>query len=272
MKLGAEAMGYDVLELRSIELSPVDEALSNEEKIAKGTDLVVNDNYRQYKDRITAAVERCISLLTEATKTQEAKTKEALNALLYRQRLLVVLTLALVLATIIIDMLLILRHAAEHDSLTRLYNRRAFESLREQFRTEIALLQVDVDYFKTFNDTYGHDVGDKVLQKVAKYLKSSFRSSDYPCRIGGDEFAVIMTGMTPEMRDVVMQKVRLVRDGLQDTSDGLPPVTITVGVSFGNGESADAIFKAADTALYDAKDRGRNRMSYSIDGEIIVGI
>ena len=162
-----------------------------------------------------------------------------------------------------------LRHAAEHDALTRLYNRRAFDALAHQFRDNIALMILDVDGFKGFNDTYGHDVGDKVLQKVARLLKASFRFSDYICRFGGDEFTIIMTEMSPELKNVIEAKVALVRKGLFDTSDGLPKVTLSIGVSFGNGESADEIFKAADTALYDVKDRGRNGMSFNVAGEII---
>ena len=162
-----------------------------------------------------------------------------------------------------------LRHAAEHDALTRLYNRRAFDALAHQFRDGIALMILDIDGFKGFNDTYGHDVGDKVLQKVARLLKASFLFSDYICRFGGDEFTIIMTDMNPELRSVIESKVAVVRKGLLDTSDGLPKVTLSIGVSFGNGESADEIFKAADNALYDVKDRGRNGMSFNVRGEII---
>ncbi len=162
-----------------------------------------------------------------------------------------------------------LRHAAEHDALTRLYNRRAFDALAHQFRDGIALMILDIDGFKGFNDTYGHDVGDKLLQKVARLLKASFRFSDYICRFGGDEFTIIMTDMNPELRSVIESKVAVVRKGLLDTSDGLPKVTLSIGVSFGNGESADEIFKAADNALYDVKDRGRNGMSFNVRGEII---
>ncbi len=78
-----------------------------------------------------------------------------------------------------------------------------------------------------------------------------------------------MTEMSPELKNVIEAKVALVRKGLFDTSDGLPKVTLSIGVSFGNGESADEIFKAADTALYDVKDRGRNGMSFNVAGEII---
>lgn len=163
----------------------------------------------------------------------------------------------------------LLRHAAEHDGLTRLFNRRAFETFREQLRDEIAFLIIDIDFFKRINDTFGHDVGDKILQKTARLLKSSFRSSDIICRMGGDEFTIIMKHMTPELCEVIESKVDLVKAGLADTSDGLPPATVSVGASFGGGESAEEIFKAADNALYNVKERGGNGMSFSINGEMI---
>lgn len=162
-----------------------------------------------------------------------------------------------------------LRHAAEHDALTRLFNRRAFETIREQLREEVAFLIIDIDFFKRINDTLGHDVGDQILQKTARLLKSSFRFSDFICRMGGDEFIIIMTKMKPELRSVIETKVNMVRKGLSDTSDGLPPATVSVGVSFGNGETAEEIYKAADDALYDAKRKGKNGMSFMINGEII---
>ena len=155
-----------------------------------------------------------------------------------------------------------LRYQAEHDPLTGLFNRGAFEKLREEHTADIALLIIDVDHFKGFNDTYGHEVGDRVLIKVATLLNSTFRFSDYPCRIGGDEFAVILTNVTSSvanLKGVVLDKVNRVREGLQDTSDGLPPVTLSIGIAFNDrtGGSGD-IFKRADAALYRVKERGKN--------------
>lgn len=152
-----------------------------------------------------------------------------------------------------------LRYQAEHDPLTGLFNRGAFEKLREEHTEGVALLIIDVDHFKGFNDNYGHELGDRVLIKVATLLNNSFRFSDYPCRIGGDEFAVIMTGMEPKLSRIVLDKVDHVRRGLQDTSDGLPPVTLSIGVAFSERKSVTGdLFKDADAALYRVKERGRN--------------
>ena len=157
-----------------------------------------------------------------------------------------------------------LRYMVEHDHLTGLLNRGAFESLRnEKEHDSIALLLIDVDCFKGINDNYGHDVGDQVLQKVAYLLGQSFRASDFPCRIGGDEFAVIMTDMNPALKDAVQTKVDIVSAGLQNTGDGLPAVTLSIGVAFSRQcRPEDNIFKLADAALYRVKDEGRNGCAF----------
>ena len=94
----------------------------------------------------------------------------------------------------------LIRHQAEHDALTGLLNRGAYEKLlkiheKEKNENPYALILVDVDTFKSVNDTYGHATGDEILKKVASSLKTAFRSIDYVCRIGGDEFAIIMVKM-----------------------------------------------------------------------------
>ena len=162
-----------------------------------------------------------------------------------------------------------LRYQAEHDHLTGLYNRGAFEKLREEHAgSDIALMLVDVDKFKDVNDIHGHDVGDRILQKVAGLLAGSFRASDYPCRIGGDEFAVIMTDMTPQLREVVLDKLTQVKAGLRDTRDGLPEVTLSVGVAFSSDcKPGQELFKLANAALYRVKERGRNGSAFYADGE-----
>ena len=163
-----------------------------------------------------------------------------------------------------------LQHAAERDHLTGIYNRGAFDQLMSEHTHDVALLIVDVDYFKEVNDGHGHKVGDAVLTKVAQLLERSFRMSDLTCRIGGDEFAVIATGITPNLRHVLVKKVRAVSRSLADTSDGLPPVTISVGIAFSEAHAGEPdLYKAADKALYVVKERGRN--GYAFYDEIAPG-
>lgn len=157
-----------------------------------------------------------------------------------------------------------LRRKAEHDHLTGLYNREVFERLLKAYQSEpIALLIVDLDYFKEVNDHYGHDGGDKMLQKLADRLSRTFRSTDFPCRIGGDEFAIIMTDTTPDLAPVISAKVKILAEELADTSDGLPAATLSIGIAFNDGTTdPETLFKQADAALYQTKEAGRNGHSF----------
>ena len=152
-----------------------------------------------------------------------------------------------------------LSYEAMHDPLTGLMNRNAYENFMERAdREHIALLIVDVDEFKSINDTYGHDVGDRILKKVADILTKSFRSVDAVCRMGGDEFIVVMTRANSTMRQLVLNKIARANGQLQNPKDGLPKVSLSVGVAFADRENPEGdIFKDADTALYEVKKTGR---------------
>lgn len=156
-----------------------------------------------------------------------------------------------------------LSYEAHNDALTGAFNRGAFESLLTTHKAHSALLLIDVDLFKNFNDTYGHEMGDAILIEVAATLYSSFRSTDFVCRIGGDEFAVIMTDVYPPLTPMVRHKLTDVADFLRDDSNGLPPATISVGVAFGSpGCADDELFAQADAALYEVKKNGRDGIAF----------
>lgn len=152
-----------------------------------------------------------------------------------------------------------LSYEATHDPLTGINNRSAYELYMDRADKEhIALMIIDVDEFKKINDTYGHDVGDRVLKKVADILKESFRSVDCVCRLGGDEFVVVMTRASSTMRQLVINKIAKANGILQHPMDGLPKVSLSVGVAFSDRENPTGdIFKDADTALYQMKKAGR---------------
>ena len=151
-----------------------------------------------------------------------------------------------------------LSYDASHDDLTDLYNRGVFERLRiEHDHGTAAMLLIDIDKFKTINDVYGHDTGDRALKKVAAMLRSSFRSEDYVCRIGGDEFAVIMLHASSALRELVAGKISRLNEALAIPEDGLPAISLSVGVAFCDRKNAtDDFFKDADTALYRVKNAG----------------
>ncbi|MBQ9707802.1 MAG: EAL domain-containing protein [Firmicutes bacterium] len=153
-----------------------------------------------------------------------------------------------------------LEYQALHDKLTGLLNRTAYEAMTPDIDLDnSALIMVDVDDFKTVNDTYGHDVGDLVLKKVASILKDSFRSVDQIYRLGGDEFVVVMMRVDSSHRDLVLNKIGKANQILSNPDDGLPKVTLSAGAAFGDRENPQGdIFKDADTALYRVKEAGRN--------------
>ena len=108
------------------------------------------------------------------------------------------------------------------------------------------------------NDQYGHQTGDLVLQKLSKALQESFRGEDYVCRIGGDEFAVLMVNVGKEMTDLVENKLALIREKVS-VEDGVPPFTLSIGVAFSEeGLTGTDVYSHADAALYKAKENGRN--------------
>ena len=153
-----------------------------------------------------------------------------------------------------------LSREASQDALTGLFNRGAYDLWMESTDTEhIALILIDVDHFKEVNDTYGHDVGDKVLKRVAEVLRGNFRSVDILCRIGGDEFAVVMTRVNSSLRQLVRNKIDRMNDILLHPKDDLPAISLSVGVAFSDRENPQGdIFKDADTALYRVKDGGKS--------------
>ena len=148
-----------------------------------------------------------------------------------------------------------LSYDATHDALTGVFNRSVFEKLRSRINErETALLIVDLDKFKMINDTYGHDAGDRALCWVSALLQQNFRAEDYVCRIGGDEFTVIMVNANSGMRDLVEEKIHRINELLKQPEEGLPPLSLSVGVAFGDREDpTDDIYKDADTALYRTK-------------------
>ena len=152
-----------------------------------------------------------------------------------------------------------LSHEASHDALTGLFNRGAYDLLMESTdKQHMALILIDIDDFKGVNDTYGHTVGDRVLKRVADLMRASFRSVDILCRIGGDEFVVVMTRVNSSMSQLVHNKIGRMNDLLQHPKDDLPPVSLSVGVAFSDRENPQGdIFRDADAALYQVKEAGR---------------
>lgn len=160
----------------------------------------------------------------------------------------------------------LMKHQAEHDPLTGLLNRGSFDRIRDLYERDgssFALILIDVDTFKTVNDTYGHAVGDLILKKVAGLLQDAFRHIDYVCRIGGDEFAVIMVNMTTSLNYTIAGKIADVNRQLALGENGLPAVSLSAGAAFTDRENpGKSLFTDADSALYHTKSHGRCGCSF----------
>ena len=149
---------------------------------------------------------------------------------------------------------------ASHDELTGVYNRAGYDLLRHSVDLNTtAFLLFDADRFKRINDDHGHEVGDRILQKIANTLQANFRTDDYICRIGGDEFMVLMVHINKDVRHLIENKVIQINSDLAMTEDGLPPVSVSAGVAMcRDTDNPQELFHDADVALYYVKEHGRH--------------
>ncbi|MEW5710198.1 MAG: diguanylate cyclase [Pseudomonadota bacterium] len=161
------------------------------------------------------------------------------------------------------------------DPLTGLFNRRYLEESlqREVARAErtgrpLALLMLDVDHFKRFNDSYGHEAGDAVLRALGRLLRQSVREGDIACRFGGEEFVVLLPEATLETAQERAERIRDEARRIRIHREGryLDPVSVSFGVAIypDHGVSAETLLAAADAALYRAKSSGRDRVMVSL--------
>lgn len=162
------------------------------------------------------------------------------------------------------------RQDARMDVLTGLYNRRVFDTeLNQLIELQpiggFALVLVDVDHFKKFNDTYGHLMGDKVLQYVGRLLKDECAEPLIPVRFGGEEFAILAPGSNAEnaekLAEKLRQRIEAIRIRQKSSGSVISSITASFGVAaFAEGDVAQALIEKTDTALYQAKEAGRNRV------------
>ena len=309
MRLKLEVENQDMSKIPepivSLDLSEKDQDLSPEEKNKKAQELVFNNEYIHYKERIREKVSQCTEAILKTSSQELEKASAGLSLIVMMQTIMTVVFLLIVLVIVLFIHELIrkplirmvelmkdqktippmgaeelqfvsrtyntileenktahekLKHEASHDALTGLFNRGAYDLMMQSIDTgHIALIIIDVDDFKTVNDTYGHAMGDRVLKRVAEILKHSFRSVDIICRLGGDEFVVIMTRVNSNVEQLLRNKIYQANELLLHPKDDLPPVSLSVGVAFSDRKNPQGdIFKDADTALYRVKKAGRN--------------
>lgn len=160
-----------------------------------------------------------------------------------------------------------LKQQSHTDALTEIGNRRRFDDVfpveferAQRNKQPLALLMIDIDYFKKLNDTFGHDAGDQALRAVATTIKTLTRKPMLPCRFGGEEFAVILPRTDSAAAKIVAERIR---QTIAEKPMAKREVTVSVGVAstdMGHFTSSRAIMNAADECLYLAKEMGRNRV------------
>jgi two-component system cell cycle response regulator len=142
----------------------------------------------------------------------------------------------------------------------------SLQSRAERYGHTYAVVVCDVDFFKAYNDRYGHLAGDDVLRRVAATISSGLRNGDSAYRYGGEEFLIVLPEQNAEAAANTADRLRRAVEDLGIPHANSPPVglvTISAGFATSAGmEDADALLKAADTALYAAKKAGRNRVSH----------
>lgn len=216
---------------------------SDKPKVVRALDLGVNDF-------ITRPVER--NELAARVRTQIRRQRYALEL-----RQSVTNTMAL----------------AVTDDMTGLYNRRYFDrhlgvmlGKAQTQERDMALMILDIDHFKSVNDTYGHDIGDAVIREFAVRLKRNIRGVDLACRFGGEEFVVLMPDTDFRQAELIAERVRQsIGDRVFDVGAGRPlSVTVSAGVTLNESasDSPESLIKRADVALYRAKREGRNRVVF----------
>jgi diguanylate cyclase len=151
-----------------------------------------------------------------------------------------------------------------NDALTNAGNRRYFDqkleehiTLTQRYKYPFSFMIFDIDFFKKINDTYGHDVGDKVLIEFSNLIRENLRQADIFARIGGEEFAVLLPATTNDKAYILAQKLRT----LIEEYPGITPITTSIGlIQYEKGDDPKTMFQRADYALYKAKETGRNKV------------
>jgi diguanylate cyclase (GGDEF)-like protein len=165
------------------------------------------------------------------------------------------------------------RIEATVDQLTQLKNRRGLEKeiqgiIQSAYASQsnLSVAMIDIDHFKSVNDTYGHDIGDSVLKFLSQQLQTSFRKHDLIVRNGGEEFCVVLEDLSLEKAIEMFEELRVkIDDTLFKENEIEIDITVSIGLFYGLENSIDSMLKKADEKLYEAKESGRNRLIVNSD-------
>ncbi len=244
--------------------------LKQEQSSLESYNKLLGETYTRINSKSTASADilrNAISILTEATGDTMAHGEKTVESVGLRSQ----------------DLDQVRRELDEYkriantDSLTRLANRRAFDERLAALYDSPAtlglksLVLIDIDHFKKVNDTYGHPVGDKILATVATVIRANLRKGSFVARTGGEEFAVLIEGNTPDEINQMCERVRSALESTpfknSKTGVNYGPITISLGYCMAaDAEDPGELYAKADVALYCAKNAGRNRTKFFEDG------
>ncbi len=282
MRLCYEIIAQDINDIpeqfRKINLRPSDKGLSKTELQNLALKNLFGNGYIIYRNRLNENCLYTIRTISDEVKQELDNNTEKLGNTIDRLRILILALLVVnALSTIGLKEFKNIVHNfdkiyefdrrkvqtllkdAEYDALTGILNRRSYDQIcaaSAEQKSRIALLLIDIDDFKNINDTYGHAGGDTVLKNFASILKDTFRNGDYIARIGGDEFAVILTDFNTEGFKVIIDKIKYINNQLERL-EGFKNVSISVGMSYCRTGYSEDLFNQADKALYAVKDAGK---------------
>ena len=301
MRLICDVVGFDKTtldaEIINVSISKEDNSLSNDEKLAKAQNLVSNRNYEESKNTIIYNLDVCLDSIVSFTENRQNYYIMVFKDVFIKLEIglfiliVILLTSSFIVRKLIVKPLLtynesienyykvyednqetqrLIRHEAEHDALTGLLNRGSFNKVLPIYlngEVPFSLILLDIDTFKFYNDNYGHQLGDKVIKRVASQLENTFSTKDYVFRIGGDEFAIIVVEKPSANKDSISERLEKLKIELIKSEKDLPPVTISAGISFSDyeGENKMDVFRQADEALYFSKEHGKNSYSFYDD-------
>ncbi len=169
-----------------------------------------------------------------------------------------------------------LLHQSIRDPLTDLFNRRYLEETLERevhratrLQRTVAVIMLDIDHFKRFNDTFGHEAGDTLLRELGGFLKREIRGGDFACRYGGEEFVLILPEISPEdVRNSAERMREKIKElNVQYNNVVLDNITLSLGVALFpvHGTTGKAVLHATDEALYQAKHQGRDQVVIALN-------
>lgn len=150
----------------------------------------------------------------------------------------------------------VLEYQADHDAMTGLLNRAAYQNQKQRLMessSPTAYVMIDANRFKDINDTYGHDIGDKVLKVIADNLKTAFRFTDLVIRLGGDEFCVILQDIKEDQVGALIEKLNSINEKISKPQGDFPGVTLSAGIALSEHGLTEELPKLADIAMYRAK-------------------